>query len=759
MAGEASDRAKANFVDLLRSQAQETLDLCQQAQSDPDVAEALLAILHRIGTAAQSLELEKMHRSAGLAARALARDGDAVAAIERVLHLSRLQDGGTLSLRPHLVVVAPAAQHAHLADELSRLTVTCHITEDAAAAALHVEQNHVDAVLLHPAALERWVRAPGAGPGPLVFCYGPDEALQQRVRAARLGAAAYLTAPLDVKEALALVRQRLACTSRGPHRVLLVHQDRADASELVAILGTEDVHIRTAHEVSELTRAAHGPLPDLILVASGLRGVPASDVIAVLRTHSHFCDVPCALVVADSDAASRAQSSDAEEVFRRNDDDFALRRRLLLLLRRRRRDRELRATDGQTGLAHHSVLLANIERDIAIANRAGHPSALFRIEIDNPIHLRIKHGPAVLVLAQGLLARAVRETVRASDCVGRLSDNVVIGLLPFCSLADARARLTIMRTRFQALTSEHPELAAVAMCSGVADASCGGVEALGRADRDLLAAWGGDLTGLEGRPDLGSALPFLRRPPPPLLALVPTSEASPPDDEVVSVDIAAPPNDGSRRARLVQVGWSLRGTRTIGNHRNSDIVIPEARTYAEQAFLTLDYARLSVESDGTRVELLQEGEASVVVAGRSVQSADARQEATLMIIRRNNQLEPDFHVSVQLVRGAALPDRSARFLEVDVTVPPVAALFTLELEQGYGRAVTLGAAKATIFLDGERAWITDIVCDTDEQGRRPIHVRLGARAWCPSATPGESIVLEPGDTLLVGHNVYRFFGA
>ncbi|GDX81670.1 hypothetical protein LBMAG42_34810 [Deltaproteobacteria bacterium] len=628
----------------------------------------------------------------------------------------------------------------------------------------HLRHHQAEAVFLPFVGLEPWRRVRTENGGPLLYAYGPMNALDDRVRAARLAAAGYVDAPLDMRQVIPLVRQRLACDARGPFRVLLVDSDRESAAALSMTLASDDVLLASAHDAAAMMHAVEASPPDLILLASGLRSVSAVDLVAVLRTHSYFRNVPCALLVEDAKGESRAQYADADAIFRRDADTFILRSRLLMLLERGRRERQLRAMDVSTGVLTHAALLRATEREIATAGRGQSTLAVIRLEVNNPIRLRLTRGADALDLAQRILARAMRETLRQSDIVGQLCDNVFLGLLPACDTNSARERITAIREQFHTNILRHASLNDVTLCAGAADTSGGLEDVLSRADRELLASWGGGPMAADDPPSVSSALPFQRGRAAPLVAVpgpepepAPSTGSTPAsDEEVVCVDDADGQVELSRAACLVQVGWSVRGDRTVGNHRQCDIVVPEVRAYPEQAFLTLDYARITVGGKRGRIELMQEGEASITVGESKLSATDAIHEARVEIIRRDTNLEPDFNVPLQFVPGAILPDPRAQFLEVDVTQRLVAALFTLGLARGEARSVRLGPASATLTYDGERARITNIVCPPDGRGLRPLFIRAGAHPWRLVPADESALSLEPGDAVLVGNNVYRF---
>lgn len=214
----------------------------------------------------------------------------------------------------------------------------------------------------------------------------------------------------------------------------------------------------------------------------------------------------------------------------------------------------------------------------------------------------------------------------------------------------------------------------------------------------------------------------------------------------------------SRPARVVQVGWSVNGEFSIGNHRGVEMVVPEVKSFAEQAFMTLDYVRVYARGKKTRIELVQEGEASVLVGGGKVRSTENGKEAEIQIVRRDANLEPDFDVSLRFAEGAGLPDPRAQLLKIDLSDRLVAALFTLGFPLRSDRRVALGPISPTIQFDGSQLTVSDYLGSyrTGAAGFMPFFYRSGDKPWRTAPEDGSPFTLLPGDGLMCGLNVYRF---
>lgn len=249
-------------------------------------------------------------------------------------------------------------------------------------------------------------------------------------------------------------------------------------------------------------------------------------------------------------------------------------------------------------------------------------------------------------------------------------------------------------------------------------------------------------------------LPEPPRPGPPR----PPPSEPPTDDPVVAVDEDDWKFELSRPARLVLVGWMVSGEAVVGNHRGAAIVVPEARAFPGQPFMTLDYFRLHVRGRKARAELLQPGESRIEIDGQEADHTEALDRARLAIVRRDQNLEPDFDVVLELVDEPSLPEPRARLLRVDFSERLALGLFTLGCPLRDARVVDLGQIRATVRWDGERLAVEDYL-DTYRlpAGRYvPFFVREGQKPFRTVPEDGSRLLLAPGDALLAGNALFQF---
>jgi diguanylate cyclase len=122
--------------------------------------------------------------------------------------------------------------------------------------------------------------------------------------------------------------------------------------------------------------------------------------------------------------------------------------RLARRVRRQNRElRELSATDGLTGLPHHSAWQRAVEREFARARRYGQPAAVLMLDLDHFKSINDIHGHAIGDAVLRAVAGILSQMLRAQDVAGRYGGEEFGLLLPGTSQAGAEAMAERIRAR------------------------------------------------------------------------------------------------------------------------------------------------------------------------------------------------------------------------------------------------------------------------------------------------------------------------
>jgi hypothetical protein len=227
--------------------------------------------------------------------------------------------------------------------------------------------------------------------------------------------------------------------------------------------------------------------------------------------------------------------------------------------------------------------------------------------------------------------------------------------------------------------------------------------------------------------------------------------------EVVIVDDADARFELGRPARLVLEGWAVKGNVVCGNHRGADLILPENRVESDQAFAARSYFSLRVRGQKCSLELLDAEELRVDGEAPGADRYEHADQHEVSVIRRDEEGEEDFVVTLRVVADSGLPDPRARLVSIDTSEPLVLALVAQGLPLRAPRRVTLEGVSFAATFDGEGLVVSDYL-DSYRQGERfaPFFVQEGAAPFRTMPEDGASVRLAPEDRLVVGRSVVRF---
>jgi hypothetical protein len=159
---------------------------------------------------------------------------------------------------------------------------------------------------------------------------------------------------------------------------------------------------------------------------------------------------------------------------------------------------------------------------------------------------------------------------------------------------------------------------------------------------------------------LGNERPVVTTTEPPVVApepiVLPPLTFPTATDDVLACD-AADADDALRADhRLVLEGWDLaNGLLRVGNHPESDAILPEYRLDPDASYLPIDLAECRVEVGGVLVAVLTPGEALLTVDGVEVEQTHDATRATLEVVRRDADFEERFRVPLCVFPDPSLP--------------------------------------------------------------------------------------------------------
>ncbi len=480
MVEDPRQRLRGHFADVLSQQLAELDLLAQDAARDADVADALVFELERMRGTALSLAVTDVAQAAGEAIDEV-RAGRPREAVARFATACRGLDDSSPGVFHPVVLIGVNLPDARSWAWMVRSApdVETALNRKGGAAAYVVRAD------LAPALASRLRRL--ASPAPF-YVVGSRHDFQGRLGAARLGAAGVLSEPIDIGALVSRVRLTDDVVEWLPSRVLVIHADRGVAENLRATLSGPDMLVQRVVDGAHVLVALDTFWPDLIVLAPDAGTVSGREVIAVVRGHPQFADTPMLLLVRPEDEGRREVMAAADELLHvALLEPSLLRARVRAWAQRVRAVRAAQEVDLATGVRSRGALLRAMERELALARRAGTHLSLALLDLDGLANINAAHGTPAGDQVLRALTERVGGAVRATDLVGRLGVDSFALLMPDCLADDAARRVDEVRARFGDWVRGQG-LADVGFSAGIVDTRAGHHDLLARAHRALTDA-------------------------------------------------------------------------------------------------------------------------------------------------------------------------------------------------------------------------------------------------------------------------------
>ena len=273
-----------------------------------------------------------------------------------------------------------------------------------------------------------------------------------RLAAAAAGVDEVIRAERAVTDLTRFGQRYIRLTAR--RGVMIVADHDAGRGGLISeALGERHIEVRRAQSAAEAFEHLQGEVPDLVIAATDLPGGGGRAMARLVRQTARCSGVPVVLLgPADGSAALAALGEGAEDVVPEVTDARALAGALLARAERGRRVREVLRRDPLTGLLNHSALVAELEHEVARADRFGTALSFLLVRLERFGEVNAAHGHATGDRVLAHAASVVRGTVRASDPIGRHGGRS-FGVVLRGAGRDGAARIT---GKLRTALAEHP---------------------------------------------------------------------------------------------------------------------------------------------------------------------------------------------------------------------------------------------------------------------------------------------------------------
>lgn len=249
---------------------------------------------------------------------------------------------------------------------------------------------------------------------------------------------------------------------RGPAVILVVEDDPASQALLVGLLSDEGYRVLPAGGAWEALQVLEREPPDLVVSDVCMSGGDGLSLVEALREGPHG-RLPVILVSAqvETDRRVRALDLGADDFVTKPIDLDELLARVRAQLRRSQRERELASrsyVDELTGLPNRRALMEFFAREQRAARRTGQAQSLAMVDVNAFKSLNDTHGHAAGDEALRSVARFLFDTVRATDCVGRLGGDEFLIVLRDAGESEAEEFASRLRARLPLTFELTPEL-------------------------------------------------------------------------------------------------------------------------------------------------------------------------------------------------------------------------------------------------------------------------------------------------------------
>ncbi len=284
---------------------------------------------------------------------------------------------------------------------------------------------------------------------PLLVIAGAGD-MEHRLQAVRAGAAAFFIRPPDPHAFIDTLDKLVRIRQQDPYRILIIDDD-ADTAELYAgTLEQAGMHTQVVSRPLAALDHLHEFNPELVLLDLHMPECHGTELAAVIRQLDAHVSTPIVFLSSERDIGEQLAA------IRLGGDDFLVKpisgaHLVSAVQSRAARHRLLRSfmvRDSLTGLYNHASTREMLQRELARARRNGTPLSFAMLDIDHFKQVNDTHGHGVGDEVIKLLARTLRQRLRATDIVGRYGGEEFAVILPDTGSNDARMVIDALRESF-----------------------------------------------------------------------------------------------------------------------------------------------------------------------------------------------------------------------------------------------------------------------------------------------------------------------
>ena len=291
---------------------------------------------------------------------------------------------------------------------------------------------------------------------PYLFFSARDD-FHSRLRAARMGAAAYFIKPLDVPRLVNRMVEIFARQNAPPQRVLIVDDDAELAAHYRLVLMSAGMEVEVLSEPEAIIETVSVFRPELILMDLHMPTYSGPELAGVIRQYDKWAGLPIVYLSAETDLDRQldAMGQGADDFLTKPISDNQLVAAVRVRVERARQLDAQINRDSLTGLLKHASIKEGLEVEVARAKRNAHALTVAMVDIDYFKQVNDSYGHAAGDIVISALAMLLRQRLRHSDLLGRYGGEEFVAVLPECNRQNAYVIMDDIRQRFASVRFTH----------------------------------------------------------------------------------------------------------------------------------------------------------------------------------------------------------------------------------------------------------------------------------------------------------------
>ncbi len=255
---------------------------------------------------------------------------------------------------------------------------------------------------------------------PVIFITVSDD-MSARLEAARVGANAYFTKPIDIRILIERLDNLTKRRETAPYRILIVDDEPEVVEQNALILQQAGMKTEKVTDPMKAVKMLSEFMPDLILMDIYMPGCNGVELTSVIRQHEEYLSVPILFLSVESDMEKHldAMLHGGDHFLVKPVSSGHLILTVTVLADRYRKLRSLMKRDSMTGLLNHTATVEQLNMEIERSKRRGTGLVFGMIDLDNFKSVNDTYGhPSGDHVLKGL-SMLLHQRLRKTDITGR----------------------------------------------------------------------------------------------------------------------------------------------------------------------------------------------------------------------------------------------------------------------------------------------------------------------------------------------------